>query len=203
MIKLYGHPVSTCTRKVLTTMAENGTPHEFVLVDLMTGSHKQPAYMAHQPFGQIPYIDDDGFELFESRAICRYLNDKANGKVVPSDVRARALMEQWISVETSNFTPHAMKFIFHHIFKRAQEPAVLEAAESKLGETLAIMDAHLAKHPYFAGEQFSLADIGFMPYVDYVLMTPAKDLVNKWSNVSAWWHRASDRASWRAATKSA
>jgi glutathione S-transferase len=200
MIKLYGHPVSTCTRKVLTTMAENGTAHEFELVDLMKGEHKQPAHMARQPFGQVPSIDDDGFTLFESRAICRYLNEKANGKVVPSEPKAKAVMEQWISVETSNFTPHAMKFIYHHIFKSEQSPATLAAAEAALTNTLSIMDAHLAKHPHFAGEQFSLADISFMPYVDYVLMTPAKDLITKWPNVSAWWSKVSDRSSWRKAT---
>lgn len=197
MITVYGHPLSTCTRKVLTTLLENGTPYELVLVDLMKGEHKQPAHLARQPFGQVPAIDDTGFALFESRAICRYLNETAGGKLVPDDARGRALMEQWISVETSNFTPHVMKFVYHHVFRREQEPAVLEAAAAKLGEALAVMDAHLAKHPYFAGAEFSLADISFMPYVEYVMATPAKDLFTKWSNVSAWWGRVSERSTWK------
>ncbi|MEZ4363090.1 MAG: glutathione S-transferase N-terminal domain-containing protein [Kofleriaceae bacterium] len=200
MLKVFGHPVSTCTRKVLTTIAENGLQHEFVLVDLMTGAHKQPDHLARQPFGQVPSINDDGFELFESRAICRYLDGKSNNKLVPSDAKSRALMEQWISVEMSNFTPHAMTFIFQHIFKSDQGAEALTNAENKLTAALTIMDAHLAKHPYFAGQQFSLADVSFMPYVDYLLMTPAKDLVLKWPNVAAWWGRASDRQSWRTAT---
>ncbi len=197
MITVYGHPLSTCTRKVLTTLVENGTSHEFVLVDLMKGEHKQPAHLARQPFGQVPALDDDGFKLFESRAICRYLNETAGGKLVPADARSRALMEQWISVETSNFTPHVMKFVYHHVFQRAQEPEVLQAAEAKLTETLGIMDAHLAKHPSFAGETFSLADISFMPYVEYMLMTPAKELFVKWPHVMAWWARVSERPSWK------
>jgi len=197
MITVYGHPLSTCTRKVLTTLVENGTSHEFVLVDLMKGEHKQPAHLARQPFGQVPALDDDGFKLFESRAICRYLNETAGGKLVPADARSRALMEQWISVETSNFTPHVMKFVYHHVFQRAQEPEVLQAAEAKLTETLGIMDAHLAKHPSFAGETFSLADISFMPYVEYILATPAKELFVKWPHVMAWWARVSERPSWK------
>lgn len=192
--------MSTCTRKVLTTMAENGVAHEFVLVDLMTGAHKQPVFTAHQPFGQVPFIDDDGFGLYESRAICRYINETSGGKLVPSDAKSKALMEQWISIETSNFTPSAMTFIYHHMFHRAQDAAVLENAAAKLTATLTIMDAHLAKHPYFAGAEFSVADISFMPYVDYVLATPAKELITKWPNVSAWWARVSDRASWHKAT---
>lgn len=197
MITVYGHPLSTCTRKVLTTLVENGTSHEFVLVDLMKGEHKQPAHLARQPFGQVPALDDDGFKLFESRAICRYLNETAGGKLVPAHARSRALMEQWISVETSNFTPHVMKFVYHHVFQRAQEPEVLQAAEVKLTETLGIMDAHLAKHPFFAGETFSLADISFMPYVEYMLATPAKELFVKWPHVMAWWARVSERPSWK------
>lgn len=197
MITVYGHPLSTCTRKVLTTLVENGTSHEFVLVDLMKGEHKQPAHLARQPFGQVPALDDNGFKLFESRAICRYLNEAAGGKLVPSDARSRALMEQWISVETSNFTPHVMKFVYHHVFQRAQEPEVLQAAEAKLTETLGIMDAHLAKHPTFAGETFSLADISFMPYVEYMMATPAKELFVKWPHVMAWWGRVSERPSWK------
>lgn len=197
MITVYGHPLSTCTRKVLTTLLENGTSYEFVLVDLMKGEHKQPAHLARQPFGQVPAVDDSGFMLFESRAICRYLNETAGGKLVPADARGRAIMEQWISVEVSNFTPHAMKFVYHHVFQRAQEPAVLQAAEAKLTEALGIMDAQLAKQPAFAGADFSLADISFMPYVDYVMMTPAKELLAKWPHVMAWWGRVSERASWK------
>jgi glutathione S-transferase len=71
MLKVFGHPMSTCTRKVLTTVNELGLPHEFVVVDFATGEHKQPAHLSRQPFGQVPAIDDDGFALYESRAICR------------------------------------------------------------------------------------------------------------------------------------
>ena len=90
MIKLYGHPMSTCTRKVLTTMIETGTPYEFQMVDIMQGEQKRPENLERQPFGQIPTIDDGGFELYESRAICRYLNEKAGGKLVPSELRQKA-----------------------------------------------------------------------------------------------------------------
>src|SRR5690242_1347893 len=105
MIKIHGHPMSTCTRKVLMTLAETSTPHEFSLVDFAKGEHKQEAHLRRQPFGRIPALEDDGFELFESRAICRYLNQKAAGTLVPSDAKAHAKMEQWISVETSELTP--------------------------------------------------------------------------------------------------
>src|SRR4029077_3283014 len=110
MIKLFGNPLSTCTRKVLMTLHELGTPFEMNVIDFTKGEHKQPAHLKRQPFGRIPAIDDDGFAMFESRAICRYLNEKANGKLEPGDLQGRARMEQWISIETSELTPNAMKF---------------------------------------------------------------------------------------------
>src|SRR3954471_553461 len=108
-MKVYGHPMRTCTRKVLTTLAEKGHEAEFVMVDIMKGEHKLPAHMERQPFGVVPAIDDDGFVLFESRAIMRYLDEKLPGtKLTPPEAQQRGTMEQWISVEQSYMSPKAM-----------------------------------------------------------------------------------------------
>ena len=197
MLKIFGHPMSTCTRKVLMTLAENGTPHEMNLVDFAKGEHKAQPHLGRQPFGQIPAIDDDGFAFFESRAICRYLNEKVSGKLVPSDLKERALMEEWISVETSNFTPHAMKFIYHYTFKRTQEDAVLAAAATSLDTAFSVMEARLTKTPYLAGDQFTLADLFFMPYLEYGMGSPIKEQLAKYPHVSAWWNKVSERPTWQ------
>jgi glutathione S-transferase len=196
MIKVYGHPLSTCTRKVFTTLIENDTPYDFQLVDLMVGEHKQPPHLARQPFGQIPVLEDDGFRLYESRAICRYLDEKVKGKLIPHDLRTKAVMEQWISVETSNFSSHVMKFVFHHILNVPQDAKVLELASAKITEALGVMDTRLANNKHLVGDQFTLADICFMPYFQASMMLPVKDMIAKAPNVSAWWNRVSERPSW-------
>ena len=76
MIKVYGHPMSTCSRKVLATLVETNTPYELEVVDFAKGEHKREPHLSRQPFGQVPAIDDAGVELYESRAIARYINDK-------------------------------------------------------------------------------------------------------------------------------
>jgi glutathione S-transferase len=197
MMKIFGHPMSTCTRKVLMTLEETSTPFDFTLVDFTKGEHKKEPHLGRQPFGQVPALDDDGFALFESRAMCRYINDKSGGALIPADVTARAVMEQWISIETANFTPHVMKFVYHYAFHRPQEASVLEAASKGLEATLAIMDAQLGKGPFLAGAALSLADICFLPYVEYAMATPAKDIFAKFPHVSAWWGRTSERPTWR------
>jgi glutathione S-transferase len=196
-MKIFGHPVSTCTRKVLMTLAETNQAHEFVLVDFAKGEHKQPPHTNRQPFGQVPALEDGDFALYESRAICRYLNDKVNGPLVPSDLRDRARMEQWISVETSNFTGPTMKFIYQHIFKREQTPETLATAATQLGVALGVMDKQLAATPFIAGNTFTLADICYMPYIEYAMTTPAKEHFAKHGHVVAWWNKVSERPTWR------
>jgi glutathione S-transferase len=199
MLKVFGHPASTCTRKVLMTLAEIRTPYEMVTVDFTIQEHKKQPHLGRQPFGQIPAIDDDGFALYESRAICRYLSERYSGSLVPADIKARALMEQWISIETSNFTPSAMKFIYHDVFKRPQEPAVLETAAKSVDTALRVMDARLGESPFVAGPQLSLGDVCFMPYFEYAMLTPVKGMVAKYPHVSAWWSKVSERPTWQKA----
>jgi glutathione S-transferase len=197
MVNLYGHPMSTCTRKVLMTLAETKLPFEMNVVDFAKGEHKGEAHVKRQPFGRVPAIEDDGFELFESRAICRYLNQKAKGQLVPADIKAMAKMEQWISVETSEFTPHAMKFIYQHTFQRPQEPAALEAAGKGLEAACTVLDKQLGQTPFLAGSDFSLADVCFMPYVEYCMGSPVKELFAKHPRFMAWWNKVSERPTWR------
>jgi glutathione S-transferase len=196
-IKIFGHPMSTCTRKVLMTLAETNTPYEFVLVDFTKGEHKQPPHLARQPFGQVPAMHDGDFELYESRAICRYINEKVNGPLIPRDLRDRARMEQWISIETSDFTGATMKFVFHHILKYEQTKETLDTAAGQLNTALGVMDKQLAAHPFIAGGSFTLADVAFMPYFEYAMNTPAKELFTKHAHVMAWWKKVSERPTWR------
>jgi len=203
MITLYGNPMSTCTRKVLMTLAETKTPYEMTLVDFAKGEHQQQPHLSRQPFGQIPAVDDEGFAFYESRAICRYINEKSGGNLVPGDIKGRALMEQWISVETSNFTPIAMKIIYQLLFnkmagKEADMKVVGEAKEA-IQKPLVILDKALEKDEFLAGS-FSLAEVSFAPYVEYLYASGEGGLVEAHPHVGAWWKRISNRPTWKKVT---
>ncbi|HET9932578.1 MAG TPA: glutathione S-transferase N-terminal domain-containing protein, partial [Polyangiaceae bacterium] len=191
MIQIFGHPASTCTRKVLTVLAETNTPYELNVVDLSKGEHKQPPHVARQPFGQIPVLDDDGFRMFESRAIARYLDEKSGSPLTPKTIRERALMNQWQSVEQSNFSPAAMKFVYHYVFQRPQDQAVLDGANRMVETTLGAISKSLAEAPYLTGNQFTLADIGYMPYIEYTMGSPLRATFEKFPHVMSWWNRVS------------
>jgi len=203
-MKLYGNPFSTCTRKVLCTFAEKNAPFEFSVVDLGKGEQKQPAHLARQPFGVVPVLEDGSFQMYESRAIIRYLDAKLPGvKLTPEKLEDRARMEQWTSVEYSYFTPPAMKIVGQMVFAkmRGQTPDtnVVNAARETLKTPCDVIEKHLAKSPFFAGEQFSLADISFMPYVDYLFAAESGDLITSRPSFSAWWTKVSARPSWKKA----
>lgn len=99
VLKIHGVKSSTCTRRVLTALYEKGVPYEFVPVNFANGEHKSPKHMALQPFGKVPAMDDDGFILFESRAIAKYIAKKYAGQgatLLPAedDLKAYGLFEQ-------------------------------------------------------------------------------------------------------------
>ena len=196
MLKIYGHPGSRAARP-LWVCRELGLQYEHVPTHFADGGTKSQEFLAINPAGRIPAIDDDGFEMFESRAIARYIAEKAKSTLIPTDIRARAKMEQWISIETSEFATHAMKFVYKHTFKRKQDQAVLDSAATALKTTLGVMSGQLAKTSFVSGDTFTIADIGYMPYLEYVMASPARELVTPFERVVAWWEHVRARPTWQ------
>ncbi|WP_438009358.1 glutathione S-transferase N-terminal domain-containing protein [Sorangium sp. So ce321] len=200
-MKIYGNPMSTCTQKALIVLAEKGHDAQLVTVDLMKGEQKQPEHLARHPFGVVPVLDDDGFILFESRAIMRYLDQSLSGlSLTPGDPKGRGLMEQWISAEQSYFSPHVLKIMYQCIFgpMRGTPPdqAIVDQAKSDIKKAFGVADTTLAKQEYFVGSGFSLADVTWMPYMQYLFIAGVGDIVAEHQHVNAWWKRASARPSW-------
>ena len=169
-------------------------------VDLRKGEHKQPAHLARQPFGQVPALEDGDFSLYESRAIARYVNDTRGGKLTPVDPKKRALMEQWISLEQGTITPEFATIVFQRVFApkfgMTTDEAAVKAAADKVAQGLDIMDAHLGKNEYLAGEQFTIADVFFIPYFALTLYTPEATLITSRPNIDAWFKKITARPSW-------
>jgi glutathione S-transferase len=209
-MKVYGMYVSSVTQKVLTVFAEKGHEAELVEVNLLKGEDKLPEHLKLQPFGEIPVLEDDGFLLYESRAIIRYLDRKLPGpSLTPGDLKAWALMEQWISVEQSYFSGPVWEIVrsgpvydalrqspgARH-FPPPPDQASLTKAKGEVARTFDAIDKVLANQEYLAGSMFSLAEIAWMPYVNYLLASRGGDLVMDRANVAAWWKRISARPSW-------
>ncbi|TRM64614.1 thioredoxin-like protein [Schizophyllum amplum] len=204
VLTLYGHPMSTCTRRVGIILMEKKIPFKFVLVDLPKGDHKKPEYLAKQPFGQVPYLDDDGFIVYESRAICRYLCDKfpqQGTSLVPTGLKAKAMFEQAVSIEGSNFDPLVSGAAAEKVFKPMKglkgNDDLAAALLSTLDKKLEAYEVILSKQKYLGGDEITLADLFHLPYGSILPMMGFKGLEEK-PNVARWWKDISSRESWLA-----
>ncbi|KAJ6600869.1 thioredoxin-like protein [Mycena sp. CBHHK59/15] len=187
VLKLFGSPVSTCTRRVAVVLIEKKAPFELGAVDVAKGEHKSSAFLANQPLGQ----NDDGFFVYESRAICRYIEDKypnQGTKLAPSDVQGKALFEQAASVEYSNFDPFYSKAVAEMLFKLY----MVQTPEKPGFDTLVIgLSAKLDAY-----EEVTLADLFHLPYGSMLAMAGSDLLTTKGPNVARWFNDISARASW-------
>ncbi|EJF59314.1 thioredoxin-like protein [Dichomitus squalens LYAD-421 SS1] len=214
VVKIYGSPIAVCTKRVLVVAEELKVPYELICVDYKKGELKSPEYLAHHPFGQIPYIEDGGFELFESRAICRYLALKYGGvgKLVPaqSDIEASAKFEQAVNVENNDFEPSALVIGIESVYKPLQglqtDTAAIEEKRVVLEGKMDGYEALLSKTKFLAGEEISLADLFHLP-LGSLLKVPGIDCLesSRWPNVArrvdlitrvVWWKEISSRPTW-------
>jgi glutathione S-transferase len=195
-MKIYGNPMSTCTRKVLTVLAEKGHEAEFINIDLQKGEQKSAAHLARQPFGVVPVLEtDDGFQMYESRAIIRYLDHALPGvSLTPKDLKAYARMEQFISVEQSYFSGNSLKVIMERFRGTNNEENIAKGREG-IQKPLDVINAALANQKFLAGDDFSLAEVSWAPYVGYLIAVGEGEFITSHKNVSAWWERVASRPS--------
>ncbi|ONI79960.1 hypothetical protein ALI144C_24910 [Actinosynnema sp. ALI-1.44] len=209
-MKVYGSAISSVTQKVLMVFAEKGQEPELVEVDPLKGEDKAPEHLARQPFGEIPVLDDDGFVLYESRAIIRYLDQRLPGpSLTPADLRARGLMEQWISVEQCEVSGPVWEIVragpVYDILRASDAGGLYPpppqdagaAARAHLERAFDIVDTALATQEFLAGAEFSLAECTWLPYLNYLFASRHGHLVTDRPNLAAWWQRVSTRPTWQ------
>jgi len=205
-IKVHGVTLSNNVVRVIAALNEKGLEYELVPVDLAAGAHKKPEFLALNPFGQIPTIQDGDDTLFESRAITRYIATKykeSGTNLIPSSL---AKFETWLQVESSQFNSPtsgiAFEFVIKPMIGMTTDPSNAEKKAEQLSAVLDVYEAHLAKNKYLAGDEFTLADLNHMPEIFLLLKTPKADLVNSRPHVKAWWDNISARPAWKKTTAS-
>ena len=163
MLTIYGRANSSNVQKVLWCCAELGLTYERIDMGRQIGGNKEPEYLARNPNGLVPTIvEDDGYTLWESNTIVRYLAKRYGPSgFYPQDARAAATGEQWMDWQLNSlndaFTP-----MFHGLVREAPERRNHEHIEKSRANTqrhLAMLDRHLEKSRFVAGDAFSVADI--------------------------------------------
>ncbi|KAH6890851.1 glutathione S-transferase [Coprinopsis sp. MPI-PUGE-AT-0042] len=205
VLKLVGSPISPATKRVAVVLLEKKVEFEFVPIDFAKQEHKAASFLEKQPFGLVPYLDDDGFIIYESRSIARYVAEKWASQGTPlvplDDLKKKALFEQAVSIEAANFDAHAAVAVFDKIFRPffgmpADIPS-FEAQIKKLEGKLDVYDKILSKQKYLAGEDLTLADLFHLPF-GALLPAAGSNAIADRPNVARWWNDISSRESWKA-----
>lgn len=162
MLKIWGRISSINVQKVVWCADELGLAYERVDVGGKFGGNRTPEYLAMNPNGLVPVIEEDGFVLYESNAIVRYLAARDSpGRLWPDDLRARADADRWMEWQSTSYTP-AMRDVFWQLVRVPEAERDARAIERSRAETermAAILDAHLAKHRFLTDHGFTAADV--------------------------------------------
>jgi len=199
MLTLHANPHSPNSRKVHWALEEMGAPYTYQLVDLGKREQKEPPFLKLNPNGRVPVLDDDGFILYESNAILWYLADKlGRGVIVPEDIKERALIDQWMWWQASDFGPATARpwlMMFYSKFGRQLDDKKHKDLVDAAIVPLKILDAHLSDHQFVVGARFSIADIALTEM--FGLCDEAGISRNDVPHLNAWHARIAERPAFR------
>jgi glutathione S-transferase len=200
-MKLYCDPISTAARPVMLFIAEHGLEVEFVHVDLMTGGARDPAYLAVNPNGIVPFLVDGDFTLGESSAILKYLADKVGSPAYPTELKARAKVNEALDWFNTQFHEYFCLFTIYpnfgipHGLDPVTGQGMIAYGEASAVRWLTVLDRHmLGDRDYVAGDAISLADYLGAAYVTLGEAT-AFDF-SPYPNVERWVARMKALPSW-------
>jgi glutathione S-transferase len=161
-IRLYRFAVSGHAHRAELFLSLLGLPFERIEIDLMQGEHKRPEFLARNPFGQIPVIEDGEVTLADSNAILVYLARRydESEQWYPSDALATAEVQRWLSQAAGPLASGAATARAAVIFKRARQQAPVDIAV-KLFER---MNKHLEKRAFLTGTTPTIADVAMYTY---------------------------------------
>lgn len=187
MLEVWGRRNSSNVMSVMWAIGELGLAHRRHDVGGSFGGLDTPAYLAMNPNARVPTIDDDGFVLWESNAIVRYLARRHGaGGLLPDGDAGYAIADQWMDWCKTSVYPHFIELFMALVRTEPERRDAGRIADGagRLGQALAILDAQLGERAYIAGDRLTMADIPYGPvayrYYNLEIERPALPHVGEW-----------------------
>lgn len=196
---LHGFPQSTYVRTARLALEEKGVSYEIAPVDLGSDELKKV-----HPHSHMPALTHGDFHLYETSAICRYIDEAFEGPaLVPTDLKERAIMDQWISALNHYYDTDMIRCVvlerMAERFGRVTDEERIKECLPKVEHELEVLEARLAEADYLAGSNVSIADFFLLPILFYLWMTPeGQPMIQPKENIMAWWARMESRPSFAA-----
>jgi glutathione S-transferase len=186
-------------RKACAVAKYLNAPVDFVRVDMRSGEHKSPGYLAINPNGKVPALTDGEARLWESHAIMAYLARAMDSELWPTDER-QIEITRWLSWSSEHFTRHAGALYFQNIIKpnvlgAAPDPNAVEEATGFFRQFAGVLNDHLRGRKYLLGDALTIADFSVavtLPYAD-----KAKIPVGEFAEIERWHARLNELPAWR------
>lgn len=200
MLTIWGRTNSVNVQKVLWCLAELGVRYERIDAGLVHGKNTEAWFLALNPNGRVPLLQDGGFSLWESNSIVRYLSAKHGlGTLCPESLETRAHAERWMDWQLSVLI-RPVSIVFWNLIRTL--PAERDAQEIASGtqeanRTIDLLDRHLAANEFVAGRKFSMGDIPVGATVYRWLALPGVERP-AWAALRAWQARLEERPGFRA-----
>lgn len=198
MLKVWGRNNSINVQKVMFTVAELGLPHERIEAGGKFGVVNEDWFKKMNPNSRVPVIDDDGFVLWESHAIVRYLAAKHSaGKLYPTDLKERALAEKWMDWAQAQVGGPIFNVFFPLVRQPVAErnPQQIRQAIEACIPLYAMLDAALAGQDWLVGGRMTIAELGVGPFAHRWLSLPIQR--PSMPNLEGWYQRLMERPAYR------
>ena len=187
-MKLYSSPMSAPCRKVRAVIKHLGLNVEVETVDMRSGAHKAPAYLAINPNGKVPALVDGKRTLFESNAIMAYLASRKETPLWPSTDERYDIM-QWLSWESCHFAQAVAKIVGQVIYAPMRglpaDPKQIELGLEEFRRFAAVANAKLETSPFLVGTHPTLADFAVAVWVGFE--KPCQLPVSEYPQLNRWW----------------
>jgi glutathione S-transferase len=173
MIRLHYHPLSTYSRRVCIALLEKQIPHELIVVDMAARKHRDPAYLALNPYGRVPTMQTDDFVLYESTAILNYLEAMyPQNPLAPADPRERALVDMHVKLCDIQMARQTGAIIFPKRFlpQERWDEKVMAQARSEIESHLGILERELTGEQYLVAGRYTLVEVCYTPFVQFLAL---------------------------------
>lgn len=191
---IYGPAFSTYVRTVRLALEEKPASYELIDVAMMKGAHKEPAHLARNPFGKVPAFSHDGFDIYETDAIVRYIDQEIPGQALqPTEARPRARMNQIIGIVESFAYPSMIsKVVIHRLIRpmlgEQPDEALIKEGVPTVQLCLKEFERLMGANKFLAGDKLTLADLFVVPLYHYLALTPeGQELLKPRGKIRAWW----------------
>ncbi|MER9138789.1 glutathione S-transferase family protein [Mesorhizobium sp. M0047] len=195
---VYGANYSVYVRIVRLVLTEKGIDYELVPVDVFAVEGIPAWYFEHHPFARIPAFEHDGFRLFETSAIARYIDEAFDGpSLQPARLRVRATMNQILGMlDAYAYRSMVWDVAVERLEKEAPDEALIANGLSQASKALQTLSSLILPGPWLLGDQLTLADLHAAPIVGYfVKVAEGQSLLAEFPTIQAWWERISARPS--------